>query len=124
MKLHKSIVPTLALFGSVSTLICCALPALLVSFGAGAAVIGLVSAFPQLVWLSQHKVGLFVFAGVMLAVFGISRYASRNAPCPVDPEERKACLRLRKFSFGVFCFSAAAYLTGFFFGFVAQYLMK
>ena len=33
---RDSIGPTLALFGSASTLLCCALPALLISIGAGA----------------------------------------------------------------------------------------
>jgi hypothetical protein len=124
MKLHKSIIPTLTLFGSVGTLLCCALPALFVSLGAGAALIGLVSALPQLVWLSAHKIGLFIFAGTMLAVSCISRYASRHAPCPVDPEERKACLCLRKLGFGVYCFSLGAYVIGFFFAFVAPHLIK
>ena len=44
-----------SLFASSSTLVCCALPALLVAVGAGAALSSLVSAVPQLVWLSEHK---------------------------------------------------------------------
>ena len=44
-----------SLFASSSTLICCALPALLVALGAGAALSSLVSAVPQLVVLSEHK---------------------------------------------------------------------
>ena len=54
MPLHRSVLPTLTLFGSFSTLLCCALPALLVSLGAGAVTIGLVSAVPQLIWLLCH----------------------------------------------------------------------
>jgi len=123
MNLRNSILPTLTLFGSFSTLICCALPALLVSLGAGAAIIGLVSAFPQLVWLSEHKVGLFVFAGLMLLVSGISRYRMRNAPCPIDAKEADVCRKLRRLSFGVFCFSLLVYSVGFFFAFLAQYLI-
>ena len=47
----------LSLFASSSTLVCCALPALLVALGAGAALSSLVSVFPQVVWLSEHKEG-------------------------------------------------------------------
>lgn len=119
----SGIVSTMALFGSLGTLLCCALPALLVSIGAGAALIGLVSAVPQLVWLSEHKVGLFIFAGVMLFVSGILRYLNRNAPCPADPAQAKACTRLRRISSGVFMFSVGVYLVGFFFAFVAKYLI-
>lgn len=123
MRVHKSIFPTLALFGSFSTLFCCALPALFVSLGAGAVMIGLVSAVPQLVWLSQHKVGLFIFAGAMLTVSGITRYMSRKAPCLVDQAKAKACKRLRRISFAVFCFSLIMYVIGFYFAFVAHHFM-
>ena len=45
---------------SSGTLVCCALPALFVTVGAGAALSSLVSAVPQLVWLSENKEPLFV----------------------------------------------------------------
>lgn len=111
---------TFALFGSFSTLLCCALPALFVSLGAGAALIGIVSAVPQLVWLSEHKQELFIFAAVMLAISGLSRYLTRNAPCPADPQKAKACARTRRISFIVFCCSLGMYAIGFFFAFVAS----
>ena len=40
-----------ALFASTGTLVCCALPAVLVALGAGAALSSLVAVFPQIVWL-------------------------------------------------------------------------
>lgn len=116
-------VSTVALFGSLSTLFCCALPALLVSIGAGAAVIGLVSTFPQLIWLSEHKVGLFIFAGIMLTISGVMRYLTRNAPCPANPAKAKACMRMRRFSLGIFLFSLVMYSVGFYFAFIAQRFM-
>ncbi|TAG27133.1 MAG: hypothetical protein EAZ37_06385 [Burkholderiales bacterium] len=108
----------LSLFASSSTLICCALPALLVALGAGAALSGLVGAFPQIVWLSEHKVGLFIFAGFMLAASGLLQWINRNAPCPIDPALRDACLRTRKVSLRVYWVSVAIYLIGGFFAFV------
>lgn len=121
VEFRKTILPTLALFGSLSTLICCALPALLVSLGAGAVMIGVVSAVPQLIWLSEHKVLLFSFAGVMLIISGISRFMSRNAPCSTDDNKTASCKRLKKFSLNVFCFSLILYVIGFYFAFIAQY---
>ena len=50
------------LFASSGTLVCCALPALLVALGAGAALSSLVSAVPQLVWMSENKEALFVLS--------------------------------------------------------------
>ncbi len=119
----SGLISTIALFSSFSTLLCCALPAFLVSLGAGAAVIGLVSIFPQLIWLSQHKVGLFTFAGIMLTVSAIMRYLNRAAPCPADPAQAKACMRLLRWSRGVFIFSLVMYLLGFYFAFIAAKLM-
>lgn len=124
MIIHRGVIHTAALFGSFSTLFCCALPALFVSLGAGAALIGLVSAVPQLVWISEHKIPLFIFAGVMLTISGVSRYMTRNAPCPADPVKAKSCKRLRRISGGVFCCSLALYATGFYFAFIASHLME
>ncbi len=114
----------LSLFASSSTLICCALPALLVALGAGAALSGLVGAFPQIVWLSEHKIGLFVFAGVMLSSSGALQYINRSAPCPIDPELRNACLRTRKFSLRVYWVSVGIYCVGGFFAFVLPWLTR
>ena len=47
--------PTLSLFASTSTLLCCALPALLITLGAGAVMAGLTAAFPGIMWLSANK---------------------------------------------------------------------
>src|SRR2546423_10097748 len=105
----------LTLFSSLGTLLCCALPALLVSLGAGAVMASLVSAVPQVVWLSEHKVGLFVFAGLMLLLSGANSYRSRNAPCPTDPVEMKSCLRLRRWSLAILYVSSLIYAIGFFF---------
>ncbi len=111
------------LFTSFSTLLCCALPALLVTLGMGAAFAGLVSAVPQLVWLSEHKGAVFLFAGGMLTVAGGLRWQSRNAPCPADPRKAAACRRVRAWSGVVYWSSVAIYATGFFFAYLAVYLL-
>ena len=114
--------PTLSLFTSAGTLICCALPALLVSLGMGAALAGLVSHVPQLVWLSEYKVWVFSIAGVLLAFASYMQYRQRFAPCPADPAQAKACARLRKISLVITIFSIIVYLIGFFFAFIAVYV--
>lgn len=114
---------TLALFGSFSTLFCCALPALFVTLGAGAVLAGIVSNVPQLIWLSENKVGLFIFAGTMLFISGLSRYLTKNAPCPIDPIKKISCTKLRKISFGIFVFSLTLYAIGFYFAFIAKYFV-
>lgn len=112
----------LSLFASSGTLVCCALPALLVALGAGAALSSLVGAFPQIVWLSENKVPLFAFAGFMLAASGALQWVNRNAPCPVDPRLRDACLRTRRTSLRVYLFSLAVYAVGGWFAFLQPLL--
>jgi hypothetical protein len=111
-----------ALFASSGTLVCCALPALLVAVGAGAALSSLVSAVPQLVWISEHKLGVFSFAAMMLAFAGALQWRNRNAPCPVDPALRNACLRTRKVSLRVYLLSLALFLIGGWFAFIQPLL--
>jgi len=112
----------LSLFASSSTLVCCALPALLVALGAGAALSSLIAVFPQVVWLSEHKVGLFVFAALAMAGNGALQWRNRTAPCPTDPTLRDACLRTRKTSLWLYAFSVAVYLLGGWFAFVQPWL--
>lgn len=123
MNLKNSAIQTLSVFSSLSTLVCCALPALLVSLGAGAVMAGLVSAGPQLVWLSEHKVPLFLFAGSMLVLSGISSYRNRDAPCPVDIGMR-SCLRLRRWSRGTLSVAILVYAIGFFFAFILSWIAR
>jgi hypothetical protein len=87
-----------ALLASSATLVCCVLPAVLVAIGAGAALAGLVTAVPQLIWLSEHKPLVFGIAGVLLVISGVALWVGRRAPCPADPELAHACQRLRRFS--------------------------
>ena len=115
----QMMLPTLSLFTSAGTLVCCALPALFVTLGMGAALAGLVSTAPWLVWLSEHKIAVFVLAGVLLTLSAYMQWRGRHAPCPADPKQAQACMRLRKVSMGILAFSILVYLTGVFFAFIA-----
>ncbi|KYG64695.1 hypothetical protein AZI86_10820 [Bdellovibrio bacteriovorus] len=112
----------LTLFSSTGTLICCALPALLVSLGMGAVLAGLAGNVPGLIWVSENKGFVFIFAGVMLALNGVLLWRNRNAPCPLDPELRNACISGRRFSARVYGLSVVIFLVGFFFAFLAPIL--
>ncbi len=112
----------LALATSGSTLLCCALPALLVSIGAGAVLASFVSAVPALIWISKHHALVFSTAGVMLVIGGVLQ--ARPAACPLDPQLAAACGRYKRISRVVYVFSVMAYLVGVFFAFVLPALMQ
>ena len=63
-----------SLFGSFSTLICCALPSVLVLLGMGTAVASLLSAAPWLVSLSRHKIWTFSIAGMLITASFVMTY--------------------------------------------------
>src|ERR1700685_4196059 len=63
-----------SLFSSCSTLICCALPSVLVLLGMGTTVASLLSAAPWLVSLSRHKIWTFSIAGTLIALSFLVTY--------------------------------------------------
>ena len=117
-------VPVLSLFTSAATLVCCALPALLVSLGMGAVLAGLVSEYGQLVWLSRHKALVFGLASFLLLGAGIMLWRARTLPCPADAAQARACRFLRRISIGIYTFSVLMFMTGAFFAFVAPLVMS
>ncbi len=112
----------LSIFTSASTLLCCALPALLVALGAGAALATVVGAVPQIVWASAHKPLVFACAGVTLAIAGYLQFRVRAMPCPTDALLAKACARQRRVSNAVYCVSLTLYLAGASFAYLWPYL--
>jgi len=107
-----------ALLASTATLVCCVLPAVLVSLGAGATLVSLVTAFPQLVWLSERKGLVFGLAGALLIVAGAVLWWARRLPCPADPAAARQCVRLRAVSHWLYGIAAAMFAAGALFAFV------
>ena len=110
------------LLATTGTLLCCVLPAVLVSLGAGATLVGLVSTFPQLIWLSEHKGLVFGLAGGLLVASGVMIWRARRLPCPVDPVAARSCTRLRRLSAGVYVLALICFLAGTLFAFALPML--
>ncbi len=110
---RDTVMPMLGLFTSMGTLVCCVLPLVFVSLGMGAALVGLVSAAPWLVWLSAHKYWVFAISGGMIAVSWYAVWRQRYVPCPADARLAKACQRLRLFSWVMAGVASGLWLTGF-----------
>src|ERR1700724_3119306 len=78
-----------SLFTSLSTLLCCALPSLLVLFGLGASVASILAFTPWLAALSRHKAWTFSIAGTLIGLsfvnlyYFVSRLKGRDV-CDVD----------------------------------------
>ena len=113
-----------ALLASSATMVCCVLPAVLVAFGAGAALAGLVTAVPQLIWLSEHKPLVFGSAAALLALSGAALWYGRSQPCPTDPDAARACRRLRRISAVLYGFAVVSFVLGSVFAFVPPALAR
>lgn len=110
----------LSLFTSMGTLVCCALPSLLVLLGLGAAIASALSAAPWLVTLSRHNAWVFAVSGSLIAAnfYYLYRLAPRleaagaaSEVCPID--DPNACCAASRVSRFVLWVSAAIYLVGF-----------
>lgn len=112
----------LSLFTSFGTLLCCALPSLLVLLGLGATVASFLSAVPWLVTLSRHKTWVFAIAGVLISgnllyVYVIApRLKDQGMACLVDQPD--TCASASHLSRILLWVSATIYGVGLFSAFV------
>ena len=116
--MKESGVTWFTLFATTGTLVCCALPIILVTLGLGAAVASLTSAFPFLIFLSKHKIWVFAFSGLMLAVSGWLMYRPGRS-CPTDPELAALCGRAQVWNRRIYWTSVAIWGIGFFAAYLA-----
>jgi mercuric ion transport protein len=106
----------LSLFTSFGTLLCCALPSLLVLLGLGATVASFLSAVPWLVTLSHHKNWVFAISGLLMAgnfiyVYALApRLRTRELACSTDGPE--ACAQASQTSRVVLWISAILFCGG------------
>jgi mercuric ion transport protein len=115
-KATSSLLSYFSLFTSVGTLLCCALPSLLVLAGLGASVASTLSAMPWLVTLSRYKQWTFAASGILIALCFLNTYyvAPRVKAKTCSPDNPSACEDVSKFSKVLLWFSAAIYVVGFF----------
>lgn len=115
---HSSRISWLALLASSGTLVCCALPIILVTLGMGATVAALTSALPFLIVLSKHKIQVFAFSGLMLLIAGWAMRRN-NQGCPTDPELARLCAASKKWNKRIYRTSVVIWIIGFLAAYVA-----
>ena len=113
----------LSLFTSTGTILCCALPALLVALGAGATLSSLIATFPQIVWVSKYKLYIFTAAFILIILSGCLQWYARKLPCPSNKLLAAKCMSARRVSLAIYFVSVGILLIGFTFAFVIPYLL-
>ncbi len=109
----KAYLRWLTLFVTSGTLVCCALPILLVSLGFGAVVASLNYNIPGLVFLAEHKAWTLSLSALLL-VFLAWLIWRPNQSCPADPELAALCKSSRRWNKRVFWVSVIIWSIGFF----------
>lgn len=117
----------LSLFTSLGTLVCCALPSLLVLVGLGATVASVLAAAPWLVTLSHQKAWVFSGSGALIAtnfayVYALAprlRGSSQSSP----PDNPSACAASDRVSRAILWASALIYVIGFFTAYILSSLL-
>ena len=102
----------LALFASTGTLICCALPILLVALGFGSVVAALTSHYPMLVTLSEYEGWMFGLSALLLVLTAWFIWG-RKTPCPTDPALAARCQRARSINQWVLAGAVIIWSIGF-----------
>jgi mercuric ion transport protein len=102
----------LLLFTTSGTLLCCALPIALVSLGMGATVATMASSAPWLIALSQYKLWMFLFSGILSALSMYAVYRPGRS-CPTDPALAAACERADKWNRRFIILSGGMWVVGF-----------
>ena len=102
----------LVLFTSTTTLICCALPILLVTLGFGAVSAALFANVPFLGVMASNKLILFAISGTLIggaawALFRPGRY------CPTDPQLAAKCGSAHRWNTRILFTSVVIWLISF-----------
>jgi mercuric ion transport protein len=108
----------ITLLASAGTLLCCALPILMVSLGFGAVVATLTSSLPALVTLAEYEPWMFSVSALLL---GITAWVLwfRPQQCPSDPALAERCAKAGAWNRKVFWMAAVVWVVGF----TATYLL-
>lgn len=113
----------LILFTSTTTLLCCALPILLVSLGMGSVVAALYGDYmPFLQWFGRNSLITFGVTAFILVVAGWLIYRSGRT-CPTDPKLAEACDAAHKWNLRFFWISVVIWGVGAFAAFVLPFFV-
>ena len=110
------------LFTSTTTLVCCALPIMLVALGFGAVSAAMFSNFPFLVTLAHHKIWLFSGSALLMALAAWALFRPGRA-CPTDPVLAAKCEQADRWNRRLFLVASGLWIVGFTAAYLSLLLM-
>ena len=103
----------ITLFLTSTTLLCCALPILLVTLGFGFIAAAMSYNIPGFSFLAEHKILTLTFSFLFL-LFLAWIIRRPNQSCPIDPKLAQACAGGKKWNKRIFILSVIIWSLGFF----------
>lgn len=123
IKIKESLLPFFGLFTSVSTILCCALPIILVTLGIGAVFANLTASLPFITWLAERSLYLFTIATNLLLIGGYFIFIKPQT-CPADKKLAEICNKTKKFNKIVWWMSIIILAISFFFKYILILLIS
>jgi hypothetical protein len=123
IKIKESLLPFFGLFTSISTILCCALPIILVTLGMGAVFASLTASFPFITWLAERSLYLFAIAAILLLIGGYFIFIKPQS-CPADKKLAEMCNKTKKFNKIIWLLSVIILAISFFFKYILILLIS
>lgn len=111
--LEKPYLRWITLFIASGTLLCCALPILLVTLGFGAMVASLNYNIPGLIFLAENKVWTLTISAMLLMLLAWVVWRP-NQHCPTDSKLAEICQKSKLWNKRIFWISSVIWIIGFF----------
>lgn len=111
------------LLTSLTTLLCCALPIVLVSLGFGAVWAAIYANFAVVGFIAQHKLWFFAGSAALIVLAAYALYRPGRA-CPAEPALAEQCRRADRWNRRLVLASGVIWLTGFAAAYLALPLMR
>ena len=123
IKIKEYLLPFCGLFASISTILCCGLPIILVTLGMGAVFANLTASFTFITWLTEKSIYLFAIA-IILLVIGRYFIFIKSQACPADRKLAAICHKSKKFNKIIWWISAVILVISFFFKYILILLIS
>lgn len=101
----------ISLFTSMSTMLCCGIPIIMIALGFGAALASATTTLPWLNYVGEYENWILVISALYLILV---YFVIRNLNyCPTDPKQAEFCRKSKKFNWIVFWIAVAIWIIGF-----------
>jgi mercuric ion transport protein len=117
LKIKESLLTFLALFTSISTIFCCALPIILVLLGMGVIFANLTTSFPLINSLAEQSFYLFISSFILLLISGYFVFIKAQI-CPVKQKLATICNKSKKINKIIWWLSSIILLISFIFKYI------